>query len=158
MPATDRPARGSARAGLLGILAVAAVAALAYFGAPALHGAGIHTAYQSVVDFITHHQSETAPAASEPEVRHMDPNFESDLRGFIPVGTNVTVTAVSGDQEALAFAQEIAAWLRANGWQHVLDVKEHVPTFQEHIVGTNLRINPKGGMEIMVGPRPESTP
>lgn len=152
--------RSASRSGwiVLAIIAVAALMALAYLAVPAFRSARIDASYQRVVEFITHGQSEKTPAAAVPQDRHMDPHFESDLRAFVPSGTRITVTAVPGDREALAFAQEIAAWLRANGWQHVQGVTEHKPREQEHLIGTNLQVNPKGGMELIVGPRPDSGP
>jgi hypothetical protein len=140
--------------GVLAIIAVAALAALAYFALPGLHGARTEASYQRLVQFLTHSQPEKTPAAAVAEDRHMDPHFESDLRSFVPSSTRITITAVSGDPEALAFAQEIAAWLRANGWQYVQGVSDHKPREQERLMGTNLQINPKGGMELIVGPRP----
>lgn len=139
----------------LAIAGVAALSALAYFTVPAFHGAAYN---RRLVAFITHQPAEGAPAVAVVEDRHMDPNFESDLRGFVPQSTHISVTAVAGDPEALAFAQEIAAWLRANGWQHVQGAGVHPPRANEHLNGTNLQVNPKGGMELIVGPRHDSAP
>jgi hypothetical protein len=141
---------------LLAIIAAAGLMVLAYLAVPAFHNARIDASYRKVLGLIPHSQSEKIPAAVVSEDRHMDPHFESDLRAFVPSTTRIMVTVVAGDREAFAFAQEIAAWLRANGWQHVQGVDEHKPRGQEHLIGTNLQVNPKGGMELIVGPRPKS--
>ena len=128
----------------------------AYVVAPRVPSARIHASYQKLIDFISHHPSAQPPAATAPEDRHMDPSFESDLRASIPISTPITISAVPGDQESLVFAQEIVAWMRANGWQHVQGVSEHRPRELKRLFGTNLQINPKGGMELVVAPRLES--
>ncbi len=140
------------------IIVVAGLTALGYFRTLASHPARAAAASQKSVDFVTHAQSRPPPAASAPEARHMDERLESDLRSLVPSDTKITITAVNGDTEALGFAQEIAAWLRTNGWQRVVGVNQRVLTENEHIFGTNLRVNPKGGMELLVGQRPVSTP
>jgi hypothetical protein len=143
---------------IVALVVLAVLAVLGYVSTSASHRAGTAATYKKLVDFVTHAQSVPPPAASVPERRHMDEQLESDLRSFVPSDTKLTITAISGDTEALAFAQEIAAWLRANGWQRVQGVNQREPTEKEHIFGTNLRVNPKGGMELVVGPRPVSTP
>jgi len=141
------------------VFAAVVLATLAYVAAPALHDARIDASYQRLLALITHPQAEQPPVVAVAEDRHMDVHFESDLRGFVPSSTQITVTALAGDREALVFAQEIAAWLRANGWQHVQGAGEFQPRAGEHLTGTNLQINPKtGGMELIVGPRHESVP
>ena len=156
----DETADKSSRWGWF-LIAFAAVvlAALAYAAVPALHTARIDAGVQQLVALATHSEARKQPVVVVSEDRHMDPHFESDLRGFVPSGTQITVTALAGDREALAFAQEIAAWLRSNGWQHVEGASEHQPRVGEHLTGTNLQINPKtGGMELIVGPRHETAP
>jgi hypothetical protein len=143
------------------LIAFAAVvlAALAYAAVPALHQARIDAGVQKLIALATHSEAQKPPVVVVAEDRHMDPHFESDLRGFVPSSTQISVTALAGDREALAFAQEIATWLRSNGWQHVQGASEHKPRIGEHLTGTNLQINHKtGGMELIVGPRHETAP
>ncbi len=132
------------------------LAMLAYAAVPGLHNARIDAGVQKLVALATHREAQKLPVVAVSEDRHMDPHFESDLRGFVPTTTLISVTAVAGDREALTFAQEIADWLRSNGWQHVQGASEHKPRVGEHLNGTNLQINPEtGGMELIVGPRQE---
>lgn len=144
--------------GVLAVIAVAALAGVVYLAVLGLHGARMEANYPRLFAFINHRQSDRAPAAPVAEDRHMDPHLESDLRGFVPTSTSITVTVRSGDRETLAFAQEIVAWLRANGWQHVQGVSEHQRRELKPLTGTNLQVNPKGGMELIIGPRSDSAP
>jgi hypothetical protein len=60
---------------------------------------------------ITAHTVNVAPAA-----RRFDSGHASQLKGILPVGAKVSVTAVMGDQEAFGFASEVDAWLRSAGY------------------------------------------
>lgn len=155
---SDNPDRAPRRATILlaAIIAATGLAALVYLGMPASHRQS--AIYRQLVDLVSRVQSTPAAAAPVSTDRHMDPHFESDLRSFIPSSSMITIAAVAGDKEAQAFAQEIAAWLRANGWQHVLGVNERETKDHEPLVGTNLEVNPKGGMELIVGARPQGGP
>jgi hypothetical protein len=61
-----------------------------------------------------------------------------DLEHFrrIPAGANVTVVAPIGDAEAIGFADEIAGWLRTNGWPGVMnqDVMRYPPMVGQKVI------------------------
>jgi hypothetical protein len=106
--------------------------------------------------FVTSHNQSGGITAGTvnigtPPARQMTQQMEAQLRQLVPTSNKVTVTAVMGDGEAFAFAQEITSWLRANGWAQVEGVNQAV--FSQPVFNQSVDNSKPGEIGIIIGTR-----
>lgn len=81
--------------------------------------------------------------------RHLDQQGTGFLTQHVPKSAKVTVTAVMGDGEAFAYAQEITDWMRGNGWTNVDGVNQAI--FSGPVFGQGINPKPDGSFDIQIG-------
>jgi hypothetical protein len=86
-----------------------------------------------------------------PQPRHMNAQLEAGLRQNVPTSVLVRVVAVMGDGEAFAFAQEIHAWLKANGWPRVEGVDQAV--YSQPQFNQSIDTSKQGEISLIIGTR-----
>ena len=106
------------------------------------------------VNITSHNQSGGITAQTVnigPGQRHMNESLGADLKKNVPTGSEVTIVAVMGDNEAMAFAEEIRKWMLANGYPNVKGV--NLSMYLDPVFGQI--IQKKGeGFELIIGSHP----
>jgi hypothetical protein len=103
---------------------------------------------------ISHNQSGGITAHTvnmAPPERHMNSQLEGQLNQLVPKSSKVHVAAGYGDAEAFAFAQEITAWLKANGWPQVEGTSQAV--WNRPIFNQEIDTSKPGEIELRIGTR-----
>jgi hypothetical protein len=83
--------------------------------------------------------------------RHMNAQLGAQLQQLVPTAAKVSITAVMGDQEAFAFAQEVREWMGQNGYANITPgVNQTV--FSHPVRGQNVN-KTADGFDIVIGGR-----
>jgi Flp pilus assembly protein TadG len=105
--------------------------------------------------FVTSHNQMGGITANTvnfgPTARSMNDQLGSQIKENIPTNAKVTVTAVLGDGEAFGFANQILAWMKANGYDSVEGVNQAVYT--NPVMGQNLNKKSDDEFELIIGTR-----
>lgn len=84
-----------------------------------------------------------------PTARSMNEQIGQQLKQHIPTSAKVSVTAVMGDGEAFGFANQVLAWLRANGYATDEGVNQAV--YSQPVMGEILEKKDDSQFELIIG-------
>ena len=103
--------------------------------------------------FVTSHNQSGGITANTvnfgPQARQMNDQLGQQLKQNVPIAAKVTVTAVLGDGEAFAFANQVLQWLRSNSYQSVEGVNQAI--YSVPVKGNNLEVKPNNEFDIIIG-------
>jgi hypothetical protein len=99
---------------------------------------------------ITAHTVNVGPQQRTIAINDTQSDVARGILNTIPRTSNIELHALMGDQEALNFAWQIMAWLRANGYT-IGDENPHVSMFTQPIYQTICDHIPPNTYKIVVG-------
>ena len=86
-----------------------------------------------------------------PTARSMNPQLGAQVKQHVPTSAKVKIVAVLGDGEAFGFANQILAWMKANGYVNVDGVDQAV--YSAPVIGQNINKISDSQYELIIGSR-----